>query len=68
MRNEDDTHREYMTAKEAAAYLRIGLSTMRRLMMKGRIPVFRPLPDAPRLRKSDLDQFMVSTASKEALR
>jgi excisionase family DNA binding protein len=49
----------YLTAKEAAAYLRISYSTFRKCATK-----IRRMPSTNRYRREDLDEFAASNRPK----
>ena len=54
----------FLPPKKAADYLGISLSSLYRILKAGTLPVYRPVPDAPRLKVSDLDAF--ATSKREA--
>lgn len=43
---------------EAAQYLGVSRTTIYRLTLRGELQVYRPVPDAPRYRRDDLDAFI----------
>lgn len=43
---------------EAAQYLGVSRTTIYRLTLRGELQVYRPVPDAPRYRRNDLDAFI----------
>jgi excisionase family DNA binding protein len=45
----------YLSPKQAAQYLGISLSSLYRAINAGTLKVYRPVPDAPRLKVSDLE-------------
>jgi predicted DNA-binding transcriptional regulator AlpA len=53
---------EYYRAKDAAAYLRTSPSTLAKRRLYGTGPRFCRIGRAIRYRKSDLDEFMASSA------
>lgn len=50
----------FLSPRQAADYLGISLSSLYRITKAGKVPVYRPVPDAPRLKVSDLDAFALS--------
>jgi excisionase family DNA binding protein len=49
-----------LTIKQAAAFLGVSRSTVYTLIGKEALPVVRPLPDAPRFRRADLEAYVQS--------
>lgn len=49
---------ELVTIREAARYLGVSRVSVYRLIQAGALTVYRPLPDAPRLRRSELDAYI----------
>lgn len=56
-KNEESKEDKILTAEEAAAYLRMALSTLYRYMRKGQVPCFK-VGNQWRFRKSVLDQWL----------
>ena len=54
---------EYLTPREAAAYLRSSTSTLAKRRLHGSGPRFHRIGTAIRYRKLDLDQFMAQSAA-----
>ena len=50
---------EYLTSKEAQAYLKVSSVTLWRLVKEGQLPVYK-IHNRNRYRKHDLDAFMES--------
>jgi len=48
----------YLTAKEAAGYIKLNVRTFRNYVAAGKIPFRKPEGGPKRYRKSDLDDFM----------
>ena len=57
---------DYLTAQEAADYLRSSPSTLAKRRLDGSGPVFYRIGTSIRYRRSDLDLWMVKSASKPA--
>lgn len=47
-----------LSPKDAAKYLGVSRATIYRLIERGELPVYRPVPDAPRFKVRDLDLFV----------
>lgn len=47
----------YLTISGAARYLGVARSTVYRLIGDGKLDVYRVTPDAPRLKRGDLDAY-----------
>ena len=45
------------TITEAGSYLGVSRSSIYRLIEQGKLQVLRPLPDAPRIARAQLDQY-----------
>jgi len=60
-RHDNESHNDWMTAREVSRYLCIPLSTLRKLTREGRIPFLRLSPRTTRFSKAALDDW---TASK----
>jgi excisionase family DNA binding protein len=52
-----------LTIAQAARYLNCSVSTMRRMIAAGRLPVCRLMADAPRLRREDLDRLIAGATA-----
>jgi predicted DNA-binding transcriptional regulator AlpA len=57
-------HEQYLTAKEAAVYLRSSPSTLAKRRLYGNGPLYVRLGVAVRYRIRDLDAWMASTATR----
>jgi len=57
-----------LTVPQAAARLTVSASTVRRLLVSGRLPAIRPSPGTVRLRESDLDELIAGGRHEEAAR
>lgn len=58
---------ELMTIKAAASYLAVSRTSIYHLIDRGDLPVVRPLPDSPRIKREDLDALIAArTRAEEA--
>lgn len=53
----------YVSLNEAADYVGVSPRTIRRWIAQQHLPAYRPSPRALRLKLSDIDSFMESTAT-----
>jgi excisionase family DNA binding protein len=61
-----DSGTRWMTTEEAADYLRVTPSTVRRWAREGRFPVYRPDTRVARFRREDLDAYLASGGVDES--
>lgn len=54
------TNAAYLSISSAAEYLGVARSTVYRLIQAGKLPVYRLTPDAPRLKRSELDLYAMT--------
>lgn len=60
--------KEWLTVAEAAALLRVGKSAVKRLIERGRIPVFHLGPRKVRLRREDVEAVLTTVVPPEGQR
>jgi excisionase family DNA binding protein len=54
----------YVSISAAAKYIGLSRQSIYRLHEQGRLPISRLIPDAPRVRRSDLDALLASSWSE----
>ena len=56
---------ELLTITAAAAYVSLSRTSIYKLIERGDLPVVRLLPDAPRIKRSDLDALIAARTRTE---
>lgn len=58
MNEQSNVQSALLTVPEAARYLSVSEGSVRGLLKSGKLPEVRPLPDAVRIARSDLDTYI----------